>query len=1027
MEGLKILQANLNHDARAQELCLAEADARGINLILLSEPYISRGKIQAPGWVVHLNGRAAILARFGLKCAPITVANTVNLAAAVIGSVLVCSCYAPPSEPMQEILEELELLLASRVNPAIIGGDFNCRSSHVVGSGSNDRGAQFDALVASAGLFVHNNSNFHTWERFREGRLLTDTLDYTLSTSPSNIQDWMVLDTDSLSDHRYITYRIEEEDFPAMASNSRLDGKRLSELLQGVEIQAMEAGAEAAEIDLYIEDLTTQLQALIQTANVPTHHLPPTGQWWTEDLQRLRDLVRLSGYRRRRTREPIRKAVFAAIHAQLQRGYRIAIRRCKEDGWRRFCSSSDPWGRVYRSVVQKRQKSTFEISQLRRTDGTRTETAEETAELLLDSKFPPADTGLPAWPNDVNMDLPPECNVSSDIISEIVRGLDNRKAPGPDSIPNKALKILHLEHPSILPGLFSNCLKSGYFPRSWKQGRVVFIPKDGKDPETTDGYRPITLLSTIGKTLERVIKTQLDDHLERLEHLHHHQFGFRKHRSTEQAVNLAVDTIRSCRTHHRLVVALSLDIMGAVDHISWPVVLEQLTQYQVPPYLRRMIVSYFSDRHVTYNGAVRTLERGCPQGSVLGPLLWNVAYNEVLAMACGPFSSAICYADDTLLIIAADTETDLSERTRAITSTLIQSLAVRGLELNVRKTEALLFDDRTGFDRMQETSSSSAPHIWVGNTRVKPAHSMKYLGVILDDEFTWGPHISYISKKCSDLLPRMGAVCRNLYGYSSWARHIMYESLTTALFHYCSSVFYNRIMLLGYRKQIRSVHRRTNINTCRLYRSVSHEAAAVIAGSPPLELRLVERAVLWRLKNKHTVAYWGHLPKFKFRVSTSDNPIAGFIDEQGALHTLKAVRESFRAASIVTWQSEWENSLNGAWTRKLLPSVAKRLEINFWSTFWTGQAISGHGCFGSYLVGRHRRETATCRCGEPNESAEHILTMCPRFAEGRPTDEPLNPLLLHHREYMERTLRALWQEEVAVQRGLTVPPAVPSL
>jgi len=1019
MTALRVLQINLNHDARAQDLCLAEADKQGTDLILLSEPYVSRGRIRAPGWTVHHQGRAAILVRSGHQCTLVTTSTEVHLAAVIIEGVLVCSCYAPPLEPLQDILEELELLLASRVNPAILGGDFNCRSSHVTGSRSNARGELLDALIDSRGLYVHNIVDCHTWERFREGRLLTSIIDYTLSTSATNVSDWNVLETDSLSDHRYITYTITAAmDRPTSVDRCRMDGEQLRRILQDANIRTLPAGSDISDIDQYVAYLTDLLQKSAQDASIPAHRVPPTGQWWNEDLERLREIVRLTSYHVRRTRNPLRKAVFAAIQKQLQRGYRIAIRRCKEEGWRRFCNSSEPWGRVYRSVVKKHSKSTQEVIQLRKPDGSLTTSSEEAAVLLLDSKFPLAINATPAWPPEIDVDIPADCDVSSVKVSGIVKNLDNKKAPGLDGISNKVIKVLNEEHPSVLPALFSTCLKTGYFPRSWKQGRVVFIPKDGKDPETTDGYRPITLLSGLGKTLERVIQTQIETHLEGNNYLHVNQFGFRKHRSTEQAVNLAVDTIRTYRANHRLVAALSLDIKGAFDHVSWSVVLDQLARYEVPAYLRRMIASYFCDRHTQYGGAERVLERGCPQGSVLGPLLWNVAYNEVLPTVCGTHSTAVCYADDTLLIIAGDTAEDLEERTRAITSALIQFLDGRGLQLNAAKTEVLLFDDRTGLERLQEEDRTSRPKIWVGDTKIRPTDSMKYLGVILDDEMTWGPHVSYITDKCADLLPRMGVVCRNLYGYSSWARHIMYEALTTALYHYCSSVFYSRIPLLGYRKQVRSVHRRVNINTCRLYKSVSHEAAAVIAGSPPLELRLIERAVLWRLKNMQPVAYWGHLPKFKHRVSTPGNPAAGFIDEHGCFFTLKAVREHFRAATIATWQGEWNATRNGAWTRKLLPDVAKRLENNFRSTFWTGQAISGHGCFGSYLLGRHRRETAACPCGHPEENAEHVLVTCPRFLEERPA-EPLNPLLPHHREYMERTMRTLWQLEVAAQRGQT--------
>src|SRR6266576_1613978 len=696
LEDLRVLQINLNHDARAQDLSLVEAYSQGAQVILSSDPYLSHGKILAPGWSSCINGQAAILVRMGIQYTKLQTPETVHLGAVQVGDLTLCSCYAPPSQPIDDTLDTLRTLLVHRTTPMVIGGDFNCRSSYVLGSSTNPRGEQFDDLIASLDLSVHNDTSI-TWSRMHNGTLLQAINDYTLSTSPALVREWRVLERDSLSDHRYILFAVGGTTVPRY-TQCRLNPEQLQILLEEAELAVLAAGSPPEAIDQYAENLSSIVRNAMEAATTIDSRPPHVNKWWNEDLDQLRGLLRQLDYRLRRTRVPLRKAVIAEVRRHLHHAYRLAIRRCKETAWRDFCSSSEPWGKAYHSIVKRRTGGWMgEIPpHLRLPDGTNIADNGEAAAYLLDSKFPEAVAPLPPLPPSDSPITLEEGMVSVDTVSKIISCLDNRKAPGPDGVSNKALKLLHLTHPLVLPSLYSNCLTAGHFPLIWKQGRVVFLPKDGKDPASPDGYRPITLLSTIGKVFERVIQERLEGHLEAQHLLHVCQFGFRKHRSTEQAVNLAVEMVRLLRTEQKLIAMLSLDIKGAFDHVSWPIILDRLMAYRVPEYLHRLIHSYFTGRVVYFGEAERQLERGCPQGSVLGPLLWNVGFNDILSSLSSEHSSAICYADDTLLFITASNAEELGLRSRNISAKLIDFLGSRGLELNIGKTEMLLFDQRTG-------------------------------------------------------------------------------------------------------------------------------------------------------------------------------------------------------------------------------------------------------------------------------------------------------------------------------------------
>ena len=87
-------------------------------------------------------------------------------------------------------------------------------------------------------------------------------------------------------------------------------------------------------------------------------------------------------------------------------------------------------------------------------------------------------------------------------VQDIIRGLKDGKAPGPDSIPNRALKQLPQSIVSLLVVLFNAILRTQYFPVAWKHARVFSILQPGKDPALPSSYRPISLLETIGKLRE---------------------------------------------------------------------------------------------------------------------------------------------------------------------------------------------------------------------------------------------------------------------------------------------------------------------------------------------------------------------------------------------------------------------------------------------------------------------------------------------------------------------------------------------
>ncbi|KAI1000147.1 hypothetical protein K3495_g8053 [Podosphaera aphanis] len=248
-------------------------------------------------------------------------------------------------------------------------------------------------------------------------------------------------------------------------------------------------------------------------------------------------------------------------------------------------------------------------------------------------------------------------------IEEALRKLPNDKAPGPDGIPNRFLKYCSKTLSKGLAELFNACLRLGYHPKKFKESTTIVIRKPQKPSyDTPKSYRPIALLNTMGKLLEKLVANRISDAAEKYNLLPDEQMGARPKRSTISAVELLTEQIHTIwgKNKKRVASLLSLDISGAFDNVSHERLIHNLKQKGIPLWITRFIKSFLEGRTTSVvlgsfkGGQIPTIT-GIPQGSSLSPILFLFFASTLLPLLQSPNSSAVGFVDDTNILTWSDT------------------------------------------------------------------------------------------------------------------------------------------------------------------------------------------------------------------------------------------------------------------------------------------------------------------------------------------------------------------------------------
>ena len=197
----------------------------------------------------------------------------------------------------------------------------------------------------------------------------------------------------------------------------------------------------------------------------------------------------------------------------------------------------------------------------------------------------------------------------------------------------KLLKAVHIEISTPLAHIFNLSLKKGVFPSSLKSSKITPLLKSGS-PSSCDNFRPIALVSTFSKILEKFVSIKLTNHLELNKLIHPNQFGFQKNKNTEQNLLNVVNFISKALNDGDYCVGVFLDLRKAFDTVNHPILFTKLEHLGVRGVALKWFESYLSGRTqcVSLDGILsnpQEIDISVLQGTILGPILFLCFINDL--------------------------------------------------------------------------------------------------------------------------------------------------------------------------------------------------------------------------------------------------------------------------------------------------------------------------------------------------------------------------------------------------------------
>ena len=359
-------------------------------------------------------------------------------------------------------------------------------------------------------------------------------------------------------------------------------------------------------------------------------------------------------------------------------------------------------------------------------------------------------------------------------ISKLIDNIPNKMSSGHDSITNVLLKKIKEGIVGPITDIFNASMCLGEFPNTMKLAEVIPLYK-GKSRELGSNYRPISLLITLSKILEKLIYNRVYGFLMETDQIYQSQYGFRKRHSCEHAIGELTSEIVKNLENKKLTATIFLDLSKAFDTLEHSTLLAKLEIYGI----RGVSLNWFKDYLINRKLLVKCstskntpmtksdtfdIDYGTAQGSCLGPLLFLIFCNDLNLNLM--FLHCIQFADDTTLYLGHNDIKFLNFCIEHDMKVLQDWFRANKLTLNVDKSCCILF----GQDKQHQKENTKFI-AKLGDKLIPVVDHTKFLGLWIDKNLSWKEHYDKLILK---LKSKLGLLKRGINFLTTECRRHLY-------------------------------------------------------------------------------------------------------------------------------------------------------------------------------------------------------------------------------------------------------------
>ena len=834
-EWLRVTQVNLNRSHEAWDDILADESLKS-HVILAQEPPLTgrATRVKASGGYTAIFDKRADKPRASIMVSKsmgrniflldkLTDRDTVTILLKVgTNAVILSSMYMDRNmECPPKLLGEIQAHARKNNNKLVIATDTNAHSS-AWGATVNDavgrkRGDDLlDTLVGLDLHFVNRNCPY----TFNNGRW-KNVIDLTITNNDTidTIENWKTVEGTCRSDHLPITFGIRDLDssktrtFQSIKMTNWPLYKAQEE--RGLEILGTPAINSIEELDTATENLTKTLIEAFQD-NTPTTYIsaqtkdPP---WLTAEVKQSRAemLSKLRHAQHTKVEEDWKLARSA------RKEYTKIRNQSKNKSWKEWAEELDAYSDAQK-VSQVLKSSQFsKLGCVFDKHGNLTQSPGETLKVMEEvhhgdthTTRPTLDGQIPApkgeWSDDTTF--------SQQRIKRALKEFAPLTGAGPDGIR----PIMIQKAADAIVGPFANIAKASYrlgvTPKLWQEAEAIYIPKPGKDDyRQPKSFRTITKSSNLQKLMERVVLWHIETDQKVHKKLNKNQYGFRRGVSTETALHKVVRKIESTLMHKGIAIGTFLDIEGAFDNVAFEAIERALHKKLKDKRTAVWITYLITNRKVTTTLMGETITtlitKGCPQGGILSPFLWNLVMDDLLNHSKNKIPGDLQgFADDLCLLVSTNLPSTgrpsadvypLREATQRGLRAINAWCKSVGLKLSALKSQLVIFTHRKNI--------TITDAIQVDGNPIPVCESTKFLGITLDSKLNWNEHVRKQTKKAKMILMQCRRVIGPTWGLNPRTARWIYTSIVRPTLSYGAMVWANAMLTKSNKDEMMKVQR----------------------------------------------------------------------------------------------------------------------------------------------------------------------------------------------------------------------------